>query len=120
MSHFFEGDLTLPSGTRRGMLVVTGDLTLSSGTHWDGIIVVGGRLDANPLGSSPNFVLHGMVITGLGLSQGENPGDNVVRRTGGGGTRVIRWDWCYVQAAAAAFSALVPYRNIWIDTWSTY
>ena len=109
-SHYFVGNLTLPAGQRRGLLVVTGTVTFSSGTHWDGVIVAGGDID---FGGNFAYVLHGMVISGLNGT----PTANRVRRNVGG---VIRWDWCYAHASIASLMYLVPIKNAWVDTWSTY
>jgi len=112
-AHYFTDDVTIPSGQRRGLLVVNGDVTFGSGMHWDGIIVAGGRVIA----ISSNFILHGVLISGLSLSQGVNVGDSQIRRGPG---RVIQWDWCYAQASIGALSYLIPMRNAWADNWSLY
>ncbi|MEK7668884.1 MAG: hypothetical protein AAB409_09565, partial [Gemmatimonadota bacterium] len=88
----------------------------SSGTHWDGIIVAGGKVDAR----ATEFRVHGMIISGLNISQGINVQRNQVRRQGGGGTRTIQWDWCYATASIASLSYLIPIKNAWVDNWSTY
>ena len=113
-THYFTTDVTIPSGQRRGVLVTTGDVTLVSGSHWDGIIVAGGRLDGNV---NSNFVLHGMVITGLNISQGQNVTANQVRRGTG---RAIQWDWCYARSAINSLGFLTPIRGTYTDTWDTY
>ena len=109
-SYYFTGDLTLPSGQRRGLLVVTGTVTFSSGTHWLGVIVAGGDID---FGGNFAFALHGMAISGLNGT----PTNNRVRRGAGS---VIQWDWCYAHASMASLMYLVPINNAWVDTWSTY
>ena len=113
-SHYFPGDVTIPAGSRRGLLVATGDVTLSSGTHWDGVIVAGGRLDA--LGNS-SYIVHGMVITGLNISLGQNVPANRVKR---GWSRTIQWDWCYTRSATNSIASLVPVRGSFVDSWATY
>jgi len=113
-THYFTADVTIPSGQRRGVLVTTGDVTLVSGSHWDGIIVAGGRLDGNV---NSNYALHGMVITGLNISQGENVQANQVRRGTG---RTIKWDWCYARSAINSLGFLTPIRGTYTDTWDTY
>jgi len=119
LSYYYDGnvnhgDVTIPSGSRRGLLVAKGDVTLGSGAHWDGIIVAGGKLDGN---GNFSYTVHGMVITGLNMTLGQNPGDNQIKRGSG---RVIQWDFCYAHSAFNALSHLVPIRNAWVDTWSTY
>lgn len=114
LSHYYQGNVSIPSGSRRGLLVATGDVTLGSGSHWDGIIVAGGRLLAN---GDFGFIVHGMVITGLNMTLGVNPGPNLVLRGSG---RVIQWDWCYARSAFTALSHLIPIKNAWVDNWSTY
>jgi len=115
LSYYYSGNVLIsPSGSRRGLLVATGDVTLGSGSHWDGIIVAGGRLLAD---GDFGFIVHGMVITGLNMTLGVNPGSNLVKR---GSARVIRWDWCYARSAFNALSHLIPIKNAWVDNWSTY
>lgn len=113
-SYYYPSDVTVPAGQRRGMLVATGDVILGNNAHWDGVIVAGGRLVAD----SGNYSIHGMVVTGLNGS----PQPNLVRRVWPLGTsiRVIQWDWCYAHASMSSLSYLVPIRNAWVDTWSTY
>lgn len=111
---YVPGNATIPSGQRRGVLVVSGDVTVISGTHWDGIILAGGRLTVSPPGAS--FNIHGMVVTGLNLSLGQSvPPDTLAR----GGVRV-QWTWCYTQSSINSLSSLAPIKNAWADTWSTY
>jgi Tfp pilus assembly protein PilX len=106
-SHYFVGNLTIDAGQRRGLLVVTGNVTFSSGAHWDGVIIAGGYIDFGP-----SFTLHGMAITGLNGT----PGRNRINRAAG----TIEWDWCYSHASIASLMYLVPIKNAWVDTWSTY
>ncbi len=110
-------DVTIPSGQRRGILVVTGNVTLGAGSHWDGIILAGGNLTLAPGNLSPAPVVHGMVTTGLNLMVSGSPvADNRLSR----GSVIVQWTWCYTQSSANALSALVPIKNTWADTWSTY
>lgn len=113
-SHYFTDDVTIPSGTRRGMVVTQGDVTFASGMHWDGIIIAGGKIDAN---GNFNFTLHGMVISGLNEALGQSVQQNQVRR---GGTRIIRWDYCYAKASIASLNFLVPIPGTFTDSWKTY
>lgn len=111
-SGYCVGDATL-SGRRYGLLVVTGDVALQDGVHWDGIIVAGGRL-TTPVTGGSRYVVHGMVITGM-----DGPGvpANMLRR---GNNRVIRAASCYTGPSVASLSYLVPVKNTWVDTWSSY
>ncbi len=113
-SYYWTGNVTLPTGQRRAMLVATGDVTVSDGTHWDGITVAGGAL--KPVSS--NYVIHAMAITGIGCGIGACPAtqDSIQR----GGSNAIEWDWCYTHAAIGGLNGLVPLKNTWIDTWSLY
>jgi len=113
-THYFTADVTIPTGQRRGLLVTTGDVTLVSGSHWDGVIVAGGKLDANV---NANYSVHGMVITGLNISQGQSVLPNQVRRGTG---RTIQWDWCYARSAINSLGFLTPIRGTYTDTWDTY
>jgi hypothetical protein len=106
----------------RGLLVVKGNVTISDRAHWDGVIVAGGRLKA--ASSSANYLIHGMVITGLSLlSPGTDPGrDSIAMHpalTTGYASR-IQWTWCYTMGAIGSLSYLVPIKNAWVDNWSTY
>jgi Tfp pilus assembly protein PilX len=113
--HYFTGDVTIPNGSRRGFLVAVGDVKLDPGAHWDGIIVAGGRLDADVNGS---YTVHGMIVTGLNLSiLGNTVLPNKIRR---GSNRVLQWEWCYAHASISSLAYLVPIKNAWVDTWSTY
>lgn len=112
-THYFTTDVTIPSGQRRGLLVVTGDVTLASGMRWDGIIIAGGHITA----TSTSFTVYGMIISGLNLSLGQVVTANQVRRGFG---RRIRWASCNAGPTVTALSALVPVRNGWVDTWTTY
>ncbi len=114
-SYYYTTDVTIPAGQRRGMLVTTGDVVLVDNSHWDGVIVAGGKLDANVNGS---YWIHGMVITGL---NGANQ-KNQIKRVWplGTATRVIQWDWCYAHASISSLSYLVPLKGAWVDTWSNF
>lgn len=108
-------DITIPTGQRRGMLVVTGDVRLVAGSHWDGIILAGGNVSV----PSPcaNCYLHGMVVTGLNIALGQSvPRDTMPRL----GNAYVQWTWCYTQSSISSLSSLVPLKNAWADTWSTY
>jgi len=106
----------------RGLLVVKGNVTVSDGAHWDGVIVAGGRLRA--ASSTANYLIHGMVVTGLSqLSSGADPlPDSVVTwpALAAGYAAHIQWTWCYTMGAIGSLSYLVPVRNAWVDIWSTY
>lgn len=112
---FANGDVTIPSSSsgRRGMLVVTGNVFVN-GSHWDGIIIAGGRLDTPSSNPNANYTIHGMLITGL---NGPGVPVNQIRR---GGSRSIKWTWCYTQSTVNALSSMVPIKNGWVDTWTTY
>jgi hypothetical protein len=116
---YSAGDVTVPaSAGMRGTLVVKGNVTMSSGSHWDGIIVAGGSLDASAGG-----IIHGMAITGLSkaLSPPGTPGQNNIPQGAASGYHArLQWSWCYAQGAVNALSSLVPIKNAWADTWSTY
>lgn len=121
-SHYFTGNVTIPSGTRRGLLVALGNVTLANNSHWDGIIVAGGRLDA---GVNGNYCVHGMVISGLNIALGSSVPVNQVRRGNNGSAscinnKVISWDYCYAKASIASLNYLVPIAGTFTDSWDTY
>jgi Tfp pilus assembly protein PilX len=109
---YVAGNVTIPAGQRRGMLVVTGDVTLAPSAHWDGIILAGGRLLPNAAGA----IVHGMVVTGLNLSLGMVVPPDTIQP----GVVRVQWTWCYTQSSVNSLSALVPLTNAWADTWTTY
>jgi len=109
---YVNGDVTIPAGQRRGMLVVTGNVTLAASAHWDGIILAGGRLIPNVAGG----IIHGMVVTGLNLALGQPVAPDTIQP----GVVRLQWTWCYTQSSVNSLSALVPIRNAWADTWTTY
>ena len=107
-----------PGSGMRGMLVVTGNLTLGPSSHWDGIILVGGYLVA-----VPGSVVHGMVVTGLNQALGgpAPPKDTIPRVVDSDpNNAIIEWSWCYTQSSVNALSTLVPIKNGWVDSWTTY
>jgi hypothetical protein len=118
MVAYVPGDITIPavpSGTpgMRGMLVVRGNVKVVDNTHWDGIILAGGYLAAAP---GASYSLHGMVVTGLNRALGQAvPRDTVAR-----GAVRVQWTWCYTQSSIGSLSSLMPIKNAWADTWSTY
>jgi hypothetical protein len=59
-----------------------------------------------------------MIVTGLNLSiLGNTVLPNKIRR---GSNRVLQWEWCYAHASISSLAYLVPIKNAWVDTWSTY
>jgi hypothetical protein len=96
------------SGRRYGLLVVTGNVTLESGVHWDGILVVGGKVNAN----RDDVRVHGIMITGL---NGPSVAPDTLKR---GNT--FQASSCYSDPSVATLSGLVPIKNAWVDNWSTY
>jgi len=108
-------DITIPTGQRRGMLVVTGNVRLVAGSHWDGIILAGGNVSV----PSPcaNCYLHGMVVTGLNIVLGQSVPRDTVPRLGGA---YVQWTWCYTESSINSLSSLAPIKNGWADKWSTY
>jgi hypothetical protein len=129
LTWYVPGDAVIPaipggpygSGIR-GLLVVRGNVTVSDGAHWDGVIVAGGRLKGAT--SSANYLIHGMAVTGLSLlSPGTDPGpDSVATQPplSAGYAAHVQWTWCYTKGAIGSLSYLVPVKNSWVDTWSTY
>ena len=115
---YVNGDVTLPVGQTRGMLVVTGNVNVVNGVHWDGIIIAGGLLNVP---NNASYNIHGMVIPGLNMILGQAVAPNALRYgDGANGLPQIQWTWCYTQSATAALSSMVPIKNAWADTWTTY
>ena len=113
---------TYQSMSRKGILVVGGDLTLPDYTHWDGVILVGGRLNIGG-GSGNDFIIDGMVITGLNtrLSPPSAVGKNPMPETNAStSTSRLAWSWCWVQVASNSLSGFSPVRRFWTDGWALY
>ena len=108
---YAPGDVTIPAGQRRGMLVVTGNVTLAPSAHWDGIILAGGTIYPNA-----GTIVHGMVVTGLNQALGQAVPPDTIQP----GATNLQWTWCYTQSSVNSLSALVPLKNAWADTWTTY
>ncbi len=116
---YAPGSVTIPASTgMRGMLVVAGNVTMASGAHWDGIILAGGYFS-----DAQGGVVHGMVVTGLNKALTPSlpvPTDTVPVGVAAPYDARVRWSWCYAQGAVNSLASLVPMKNAWIDTWSTY
>jgi hypothetical protein len=114
-SYFVNGDVDVPAGTRRMLLIATGNVRLDSGAHVDGIILAGGRLLAYG-GAGYTFTVHGMVVTGLNCGVGACPTtQDSIGRTG-----TLEWSWCYTHAPIGDLNRLTPMKNTWVDQWSLY
>jgi Tfp pilus assembly protein PilX len=109
---YVPGDVTVPAGQRRGILVVTGNVTLAANAHWDGIILAGGQLYPNAAGA----IVHGMVVTGLNMALGMFVAPDTIQP----GVVRLQWAWCYTQSSVNSLSALVPLKNAWMDIWAAY
>lgn len=114
---YVPGDLALLGGaTGYGVLVVTGNLSVSGSAEWHGVILVGGRL-REPGGSSQSYQVYGSIVTGLNTSLGMYVAPDTLNRKG---SSDIQWSSCYVAQTASGMSSMVPIKNAWADTWSTY
>lgn len=110
-----NGSMTLPS-TGKGLLIVTGDLTLNGNQNWDGIILVGGRVRDNGQGH-----IKGSVVSGLNMKLGQTVDESEVDISLANGQKRYEFDSCAVQnALSGASSGMRPYRNAWVDNWSTW
>jgi Tfp pilus assembly protein PilX len=112
--YFVQGNAVVPANQRRGMLVVTGNVSMSDGAHWDGIILAGGSISGTS--GAADWILHGMAVTGLNMTLGMAVSPNSLKRRNAD----VQWSWCYTQSSINSFSSLVPVKNGWVDTWSTY
>lgn len=103
-----RGDLTPPTDGR-GLLVVTGNLSIPASRLWNGVILVGGQLQA-----AAGATMTGAVLSGLDLKLGvpNAPPDSV------DGTVVAQYDSCAVARAFQRFGGLSPMRNAMIDRWT--
>jgi type II secretory pathway pseudopilin PulG len=101
-----------------GMLVITGELdTGNSSSHnyfvWDGIVLLGGALDADAKDST---VINGLLITGLNTLTGESAPTtsfdaDLVR---------VRYNSCNVRRAVERWKGFRPLPGSWVDGWATY
>ena len=60
--------------------------------------------------------MHGMVVTGLNMALGQSVAPDTIQP----GTVLLQWAWCYTQSSVSSLAALVPVKNGWADTWTTY
>ncbi len=113
---YVPGNLTLLGGSvGQGLLIVTGNLTVANNAQWRGVILVGGKLIEQS--NNPSYRLYGMVTTGLNVSLDSLVQPNFLTRRG---TSLIHWGSCYAGRAIASQTFMVPIKNAWADTWSTY
>jgi hypothetical protein len=110
------GDLSLDGAlTGSGLLIVGGDLTIDGTSfEFNGIILVGGSI----VFRAPLQIVRGLVVSGLNESLGANP-----QRTQVGGHHndlYILYNSCFIRAATAPLTGLIPVRNAWLDTWASY
>lgn len=107
----YNGNLDgAPSG--KGILIVTGDLTLRGGkVDWHGIVLVGGKLEANG-----DNTISGATIVGLNALLGEQVQPSELDATLNG-TKTLRFNSCHIADALEAYSSFVPISNAWMDAW---
>lgn len=105
-----NGNFSLPA-SGRGTMIVTGDLTISGSIKWDGILLVGGVMNANG-----NNTVRGAVISALNTKLGMTVGMSDV----GNGTKTYVYNSCNIANALARFGALIPMQNTWVDNWPTW
>ena len=112
---YAPGNLTLPGGSRVGILVVRGDLTINDGallgrhSH---------RRRARACSDPCGIQIRGAVISGLNnlITPGSVGPDTLYRGNGVS----FRWNSCEAGWAVAAMAAMSPMKNGYIDTWSNY
>jgi hypothetical protein len=102
-----NGSGPLPTNGR-GTLIVTGDLTFGGGDTWDGLILVGGRVVDNGVGT-----ISGAVVSGLNVL----PGDWVPQSSKANGKKNYQYDSCKVAQAVGAHTRLSQIPNAWVDNW---
>jgi type II secretory pathway pseudopilin PulG len=101
-----------------GLLVITGELdTGNSSSHgyfvWDGIVLLGGALDADAMDST---VINGLLITGLNTLTGESAPTTVFDNN----PVHVRYNSCNVSRALERWKGFRPLPGAWVDTWATY
>ena len=105
-----NGDYTMPSGTGRGVLIVTGSLTMGGGRTWNGVILVGDAYN-----SSGNSTVNGALVSGLNVKLGQSPPVSSLS-----GNKTFRYNSCNVVSALTRFGGLATYQNAWMDNWAGY
>jgi hypothetical protein len=124
---YVTGNVTIPgyagfpfAWAQQGVLIVAGNVTMADNSHWDGIIVAGGTLQGAT--STSEFIVHGMVVTGLNCVITVCPARNQLWRDdpSGGTWRQIRWSWCWAHIGIGMLAAMAPVKNTFIDNWAAY
>jgi hypothetical protein len=123
---YVTGNVTIPgfSGfpnawAQQGVLIVTGDVTMGDKSHWDGIIIAGGKLEG--ISTTSEFLVHGMVVTGLNCITSVCPGKTRLRRDSHPTAyRTIRWSWCWAHIGIGMLAAMAPVKNTFIGNWAAY
>ncbi len=101
-----------------GLLIITGELdTGNSSSHryfvWDGIVLLGGMLDADAMDST---VINGMLVMGLNTLTGD-----YAPTTGFDINPVlVRYNSCNVNRAVERWKGFRPMPGTWVDSWATY
>jgi hypothetical protein len=101
-----------------GLLIITGELdTGNSSSHryfvWDGIVLLGGILDADATDST---VINGMLVMGLNTLIG----GSASRTTFDADPVLVRYNSCNVSRAVERWKGFRPMPSTWVDSWATY
>jgi hypothetical protein len=124
---YVTGNITIPGYAgfpsplaQQGVLIVTGNVTMADRAHWDGIIIAGGKLEG--ASSTSQFLVHGMVVTGLNCVTGVCPAKNHLWRGNNPSTtyRKIQWSWCWAHIGVGMLAAMAPIKSTFIDNWAAY
>lgn len=112
--YYVPGGAVIPSGTHRGLLIVTGNVIMQDGAQWNGVILAGGYVAG--ISGSADWSVYGMIVTGLNKALGMSVAGNSIKRQ----NAILRWSWCYTRSSISSLSTLSPVKGAWVDTWSTY
>jgi type II secretory pathway pseudopilin PulG len=112
------GEVDAENFVGTGLLVITGELdTGNSSSHdyfvWDGVVLLGGALDADAMDST---VINGLLITGLNTLTGAS----APTTTFDNNPVHVRYNSCNVRRALKRWRGFRPLPEAWVDGWATY
>ena len=102
--------------TGTGLLIVTGVLTLPYDFIWNGIVLVGGNVNA----TGSRFEVYGALIMGLDIGIGETELHTDLDNLQDLYPYVVQFDACNIRAALASVTGFVPLEHTFVDNWATY
>lgn len=105
-----NGNYSIPTDGH-GTLIVTGNLVISGSKQWQGLVLVGGTIDANG-----NNTVEGAVISGLDEKLNQTVAESAI----GNGQKTYVYDSCNVAKAVSRISVLRVVPGTWTDNFRTW